>query len=88
MGSDGLNHCRPQAPYRILARAGAARDLRAWRDLVRFVLGRDGMLRGRWRAVTAYHRLDFHPWRYLDNRGLLSSLRDVIVDPEWALKAG
>ena len=78
----------PSVSYRILARAGAARDLRAWRGLVRFVLGRGGMLRGRWRAVTAYHRLDFHPWRYLDNRVLLSSLRDVIVDPEWALKAG
>jgi hypothetical protein len=45
------------------------------------------MLRGRWRAVAAYHRRDFHPWRYLDNRRLLTELRDAIVDPEWSLEA-
>jgi predicted metal-dependent hydrolase len=66
--------------YRILAGAGAARDCRAWWGLARFVLGRGGMLRGRWRAVAAYHRPDFHPWRYLDNRHLLSEFRDGIVD--------
>ncbi|MGH7894612.1 MAG: metal-dependent hydrolase [Candidatus Binatia bacterium] len=77
----------PSVSYRILASAGAARDLPAWRSLVRFVLGRGGMLRGGWRAVAAYHRPDFHPWQYLDNRRLLSDLRDVIVDPDWALKA-
>jgi predicted metal-dependent hydrolase len=72
----------PWVSYRILAGAGAARDLHAWRGLVRFVLGRGGMLRGRWRAVAAYHRPDFHPWRYHDNRRLLSELRDAIVDPD------
>jgi predicted metal-dependent hydrolase len=77
----------PSVSYRILASAGAARDLRAWRSLVRFVLGRGGMLRGRWRAVAAYHRPDFHPWRYLGNRSLLSELRDASVDPDWVLKA-
>jgi hypothetical protein len=41
------------------------------------------MLQGRWRAVAAYHRRDFHPWRYLDNRRFLSALRDTIVDPSW-----
>src|SRR5439155_16610650 len=73
----------PSVSYRILASAGAARDLHAWRGLIRFVFGRGGMLRGRWRAVAAYHRPDFHPWRYLDNRRLLSELRDTIVDPAW-----
>jgi predicted metal-dependent hydrolase len=68
----------PSVSYRILASAGAARDLATWRGLVRFVLGRGGMLRGRWRAIAAYHRPDFHPWRYLDNRRLLSELRDVV----------
>src|SRR3989449_10174163 len=34
--------------YRILASAGAAQDLHAWRGLIRFVFGRGGMLRGRW----------------------------------------
>jgi predicted metal-dependent hydrolase len=77
----------PSVSYRILASAGAARDPRAWRGLVRFVLGRGGMLRGRWRAVAAYHRPDFHPWRYLDNRRLLSELGDAIVDPDWSLRA-
>jgi predicted metal-dependent hydrolase len=62
----------PSVSYRILASAGVARDSHAWRGLVGFVLGRGGMLRGRWRAVAAYHRTDFHPWRYLDNRRLLS----------------
>jgi predicted metal-dependent hydrolase len=63
----------------------AARDFHAWRGLIRFVVGRDGMLRGRWRAVVAYHRRDFHPWRYLDNRRVLSEVRDTIVDPAWEL---
>src|SRR2546422_10168931 len=73
--------------YRILASAGAAQDLHAWRGLIRFVFGRGGMLRGRWRAVAAYHRRDFHPWRYLDNRRFLSELRDTIVDPAWEVRA-
>ena len=30
------------------------------------------------RSIAAYHRPDFHPWRYLDNRRLLSELRDVV----------
>src|SRR5204862_6406 len=37
--------------YRILASAGAAGNLRGRRSLVGFVLGRGGILRGRWRAV-------------------------------------
>jgi predicted metal-dependent hydrolase len=77
----------PWASYRILASAGAGRDFHAWRGLIRFVFGRRGMLRGRWRAVAAYHRPDFHPWRYLDNRRFLSELRDGIVDPVWEVKA-
>ena len=78
----------PSVSYRILDSTGAARDLRAWRSLVGFILGRGGMLRGRWRAVGAYHRPDFHPWRHLDNRRFLSELRDPVVDPQWELKAG
>jgi predicted metal-dependent hydrolase len=77
----------PSVSYRILASAGAAHDPHAWRGLIRFVFGRRGMLRGRWRAVAAYHRRDFHPWRYLDNRRLLSDLRAAIVDPDWTAKA-
>jgi predicted metal-dependent hydrolase len=77
----------PSVCYRILASAGAAYDLNAWRGLMRFVLGRGGMLRGRWRAVAAYHRRNFHPWRYLDNRRLLSELRDAIVDAAWEVRA-
>ena len=73
----------PAVTYRVLASAGAARDRHAWRGLVRYVFGRGGMLRGRWRAVAIYHHPDFHPWRYLDNRHLLSGLRDPIVDPQW-----
>jgi len=77
----------PSVSYRIVASAGAAQDLHAWLGLIRFVFGRDGMLRGRWRAVLAYHRHDFHPWRYLDNRRLLSDVRDTIVDPAWEVSA-
>src|SRR5947199_7462 len=77
----------PSVSYRILASAGAAHDLHAWRGLIRFVFGRGGMLRGRWRAVAAYHRPDFHPWRYLDNRRFLSELRDTIIDPAWEVRA-
>ena len=76
----------PSVSYRILASAGAAQDLHAGRGLLRFVFGRGGMLRGRWRAIAAYHRPDFHPWRYLDNRRLLSELRDTIVDPAWEVR--
>jgi predicted metal-dependent hydrolase len=71
----------PWVCYRILASSHAARDPRAWCGLARFVFGRGGMLRGRWRAIAAYHRRDFHPWRYLDNRHHLAELRDTIVDP-------
>jgi len=77
----------PSVSYRILASAGAAQDFHAGRGLLRFVFGRGGMLRGRWRAIAAYHRPDFHPWRYLDNRRLLSELRDTIVDPAWEVRA-
>jgi uncharacterized protein len=75
----------PSICYRILASAGAAHDLRAWRALACFVLGRGGMLSGRWRAVAAYHRRTFHPWRYLDNRRLLSELRDTVIDDAWVV---
>src|SRR5215472_14682933 len=71
----------------LIASGGAAQDLRAWRDLIRFVFGRGGMLQGRWRAVAAYHRRDFHPWQHLDNRCFLSELRDTIVDPAWEVRA-
>jgi predicted metal-dependent hydrolase len=77
----------PSVSYRIVASAGAARSLHAWRGFIRFVLGRDGMLRGRWRAVVAYHRRDFHPWRYLDNRRVLAEIRDTIVDRRWEVGA-
>ena len=77
----------PSVCYRILASAGAAHNVHTWRELIRFVFGRGGMLRGGWRAVAAYHRRDFHPWRYLDNRHFLSELRDAIVDPAWELRA-
>jgi len=77
----------PSVSYRIVASAGAARDLQAWRALIRFVVGRDGMLRGRWRAVVAYHRRDFHPWRHVDNRRVLSEVRDTIVDSAWESRA-
>jgi len=73
----------PSVCYRILASAGAAHDLPAWQGLTHFVFGRGGMLRGRWLAIAAYHRRDFHPWRYLDNRRFLAELRDTIVDPAW-----
>jgi predicted metal-dependent hydrolase len=77
----------PSACRRILAGTGAAYDPRAWWSLLRFVFGRSGMLRGRWRAIAAYHRRDFHPWRYLDNRRFLSELRDAIIDPAWEIRA-
>ena len=76
----------PAVCCRVLASAGAAHDLGAWRGLIRFVFGRGGMLRGRWRAA-AYHRHDFHPWRYLDDRRFLSELRDTIVHPAWEVSA-
>jgi uncharacterized protein len=76
----------PSVSYRIVASAGAARDLHTWQGLIRFVVGRNGMLRGRWRAVMAYHRRDFHPWRYLDNRYVLSEAHDI-VDPAWETRA-
>jgi hypothetical protein len=77
----------PAVVYRIVASAGAARDFHAWRALVRFVFGRGGILSGRWRAVVAYHRRDFHPWRYIDNRCVLSEIRDTIIDPAWEAKS-
>lgn len=78
----------PSVSYRILLSAGAALDLDAWRGLIRFVFGRGGILRGLWRAVAAYHRPDFHPWRYLDNRRFLSELRNTIVATGWEVGAG
>jgi uncharacterized protein len=77
----------PSVSYRILASAGATFDLHAWRGLIRFVLGRGGMLSGRWRAIAAYHRRDFHPWHHLDNRHFLSDLHDTIIDPAWEARA-
>ena len=77
----------PAMTYRVLASAGAARDFRTWRTLGRFAFAaRGGILRGCWRAIAAYHRRDFHPWRYLDDRRLLE-LRDTIIDPAWEASA-
>ena len=73
----------PSVSGRILASTGVAPNRHAWRGLVRFLFGRGGMLRNRRHAITAYHRRDFHPWRYLDNRRLLSELHDTTVDPAW-----
>jgi predicted metal-dependent hydrolase len=73
----------PAAWYRILASAGEAHAPHVWRGLLRFLFGRDGMLRGCWRALGAYHRRAFHPWRYRDDQADLSDLRSVIVDPAW-----
>jgi hypothetical protein len=77
----------PSASYRILASAGAAHDRRAWWGWVRFVFARGGILWGGWRAVGAYHRFDFHPWRYRDDRRVLAERRDSIVDPAWEVSA-
>src|SRR5438876_286329 len=52
----------PAVSYRILASAGAAHDLRAWRGLIRFVFARGGMMRGGWRAVASYHLRYLQPW--------------------------
>lgn len=73
----------PSASYRILASAGASASLRAWWGLIGFVFRRGGLHWGCWRAIVAYHRRDFHPWRYRDDRGVLTELRDAIVDPAW-----
>ena len=73
----------PAASYQILASAGAAHAPRPWLRLLRFLFGRDGMLRGCWRALGAYHRPGFHPWRYRDDRASLSDLWAVSVDPAW-----
>ncbi len=77
----------PSVCSRILASAGAPYDLHAWRALLRFVFGRGGMLRGRWRAIAAYHRRDFHPWQHRDNRRFLADLHDAIIDPAWEARA-
>ena len=74
----------PSICYRILASAAAARQLDAWYGLFRFVFVSGGMLHGR-RAILAYHRRDFHPWRHLDNRRFLSEMRNLVVDPAWEL---
>jgi predicted metal-dependent hydrolase len=77
----------PSMCYRILASAAAARQLNAWYGLFRFVFASGGMLHGGWRAILAYHRRDFHPWRHLDNRRFLVELRDSVVDPKWERRA-
>src|SRR2546428_4712888 len=51
----------PSVSYRILASAGAARDLHAWRGPIRFVFGRGGGLRGGSRALPAYRFAEFLP---------------------------
>src|SRR5207247_8080037 len=51
----------PSVSYRILASAGAAQDLHAWRGLIRFVFGRGGVLPGRCAVGGALDRHAFHP---------------------------
>ncbi len=74
----------PSVSYRVLASAGGEQDRHAWWGLVRFVFGRGGLLGGRWHAIAAYHRWDFHPWRYRNNRRLLAELRDTILPAQEA----
>lgn len=56
------------------------RDRTIWnlRDVahgLRFLWGRDGMLRGLGPEVRAFFRRDFHPWQ-VDNRDLVPAFRD------------
>src|SRR3989454_5424245 len=65
----------PAVSCRILASAGAAQGLRAWRGPRPFVFGRGGVMRGGWGAGGAYHPRDFPPGRGLDNPPFLSVVR-------------
>src|SRR5437867_13111294 len=57
----------PAVPCRILASAGAAEGHRAWRGLIRFVVGRGRVQRGGWPAVRPYRRRDAPPGQGLAN---------------------
>jgi len=48
----------------LVARAGRLTDLRGWRQLLGFLFGDPGMLRGALRRYLDYFRWHFHPWQY------------------------
>jgi predicted metal-dependent hydrolase len=54
---------------RNLRHDGRLWELATWRSGARFLLGRDGMLRGCYRAWRAYFAPDFHPSRQGGERG-------------------
>lgn len=66
----------------MLRRDGQFWRINTWRDGLRFLLGKQGMLRQIWPAYKDYFRPDFHPWQQ-DTRKLLqqwsnSELKTVV----------
>jgi hypothetical protein len=72
----------PAFTLRYMRSEGAARDWHEWGRVLGHVFGREGVLRGRVRAVAAFMHPGFHPWQYRDDTVYLSLRRDV-VDEAW-----
>jgi len=72
----------PMFPFRFMRSEGSARDWREWKRVLGHVLGRQGVLRGRGRAVRAFVDPGFHPWKYRDDTVYLLTRKDL-VNERW-----
>ncbi len=72
----------PKFTIAYMRSEGAAFDWREWRSVFVHLFGRQGVLRGRGRAVVAFVHPAFHPWQYRDDTVYLSTRRDL-VDESW-----
>lgn len=60
---------------------------REWRQLMRYLYGKDGLFAGSGKAFLAFLKPSFHPWDFGSNKEVLDHYSSEIFDPAWAEKA-
>lgn len=62
-------------------------ESREWRQLMRYLYGKGGLMSGRAGAFLAILKPSFHPWDYGSNKEVLDKYSNEIFDPAWEEKA-
>jgi hypothetical protein len=61
----------------ILGRDGKLFDVKDFLQFMRYMFGRNGVVRGMWPDIRAFFRRDFHPWQF-DDRELIEAWREKL----------
>lgn len=70
-----------------LLRQDGLNNWKTWRDLLRFLYGRNGLMRHLLASITSYMRPAFHPWDVDDRDLLVDALNDLQAAKPKALPA-